>query len=169
MGVRHGGGGAELPAGAALRRRQRGHDCEAERGEEETNGAVLGTAGCGESADRVGGDVGGEREEGDGDDSQRPRLPGLPAGGVDIARLVDAAQLSSLSDETPEGRSVVVLAKERHGLRERAEGQLPQARFVPFTAQSRMSGVDLEEDGAVRLLRKGAATAVMHWIRESKP
>ncbi|WP_413966284.1 potassium-transporting ATPase subunit KdpB [Actinacidiphila polyblastidii] len=91
----------------------------------------------------------------------------LPVGGVTVDELADAAQLSSLSDETPEGRSIVVLAKERHGLRGRAEGQLPHAEFVPFTAQTRMSGVDLVEDGDHRSLRKGAATAVMHWIRDN--
>jgi K+-transporting ATPase ATPase B chain len=91
----------------------------------------------------------------------------LPVGGITVEELADAAQLSSLSDETPEGRSIVVLAKERYGLRGRAEGQLPQAEFVPFTAQTRMSGVDLVEDGDHRSLRKGAATAVMHWIRDN--
>jgi K+-transporting ATPase ATPase B chain len=91
----------------------------------------------------------------------------LPVSGVSIAELADAAQLSSLSDETPEGRSVVVLAKERYGLRGRAEGELPHAEFVPFTAQTRMSGVDLIEDGDHRALRKGAATAVMKWIRDA--
>jgi K+-transporting ATPase ATPase B chain len=91
----------------------------------------------------------------------------LPVGGVAVDELADAAQLSSLADETPEGRSIVVLAKERYGLRGRAEGRLPHAEFVPFTAQTRMSGVDLVEDGDRRLLRKGAATAVMHWIREN--
>jgi K+-transporting ATPase ATPase B chain len=90
----------------------------------------------------------------------------LPAGGITIEELADAAQLSSLADETPEGRSIVVLAKERHGLRGRAEGELRQAEFVPFTAQTRMSGVNLSEDGDHRALRKGAATSVMQWIRE---
>ncbi|MFI0895470.1 potassium-transporting ATPase subunit KdpB [Streptomyces sp. NPDC020983] len=87
----------------------------------------------------------------------------LPVGGISLDELADAAQLSSLSDETPEGRSVVVLAKEKYGLRGRELGG--QAEFVPFTAQSRMSGVDLTEDGDRRELRKGAAAAVMHWIR----
>ncbi|WP_405577870.1 potassium-transporting ATPase subunit KdpB [Streptomyces sp. NBC_01190] len=91
----------------------------------------------------------------------------LPVTGVSMAELADAAQLSSLSDETPEGRSIVVLAKERYGLRGRAEGELGHAEFVPFTAQTRMSGVDLTEDGDHRALRKGAATSVMHWIREN--
>ncbi|MCL2732386.1 MAG: potassium-transporting ATPase subunit KdpB, partial [Actinomycetia bacterium] len=91
----------------------------------------------------------------------------LPVGDVSVAELADAAQLSSLSDETPEGRSIVVLAKERYGLRARAEGELPHAEFVPFTAQTRMSGVDLDEDGDRRSLRKGAATAVMQWIRNN--
>jgi potassium-transporting ATPase ATP-binding subunit len=90
----------------------------------------------------------------------------LPAAGISIEELADAAQLSSLADETPEGRSVVVLAKERYGLRARAEGRFADADFVPFTAQTRMSGVDLVEDGDHRALRKGAATAVMRWIRE---
>ncbi len=91
----------------------------------------------------------------------------LTADGISIEELADAAQLSSLADETPEGRSIVVLAKERYGLRGRPEGTLGNAEFVPFTAQTRMSGVDLVEDGDHRSLRKGAATAVMQWIREN--
>ena len=83
--------------------------------------------------------------------------------GVDDGALADAAQLSSLADETPEGRSIVVLAKTAHGLRERAPGELGTAHFVPFTAQTRMSGVDL--DGG-RQIRKGAAAAVMKWVRD---
>ncbi len=86
----------------------------------------------------------------------------VPAPGVEVARLADAAQLSSLADETPEGRSIVVLAKEEYGLRERNEGELGRATFVPFTAQTRMSGIDI--DG--RQIRKGAAAAVMAWVRE---
>jgi K+-transporting ATPase ATPase B chain len=83
----------------------------------------------------------------------------LPLPGVDERELADAAQLASLADETPEGRSIVVLAKERYGLRERsvAEGTL-----VPFTAETRMSGVDL--DG--RSIRKGAADAVQRLLEE---
>jgi K+-transporting ATPase ATPase B chain len=84
----------------------------------------------------------------------------IPASGVDPAVLADAAQLASLADETPEGRSIVVLAKQRYGLRERDVASLG-ARFVPFSAQTRMSGVDL--DG--RRIRKGAAEAVEGWIR----
>ena len=84
----------------------------------------------------------------------------LPVGGVSEKEVADAAQLASLADETPEGRSVVVLAKTAYGLRERAD--LPGARFVAFTAQTRMSGVDLP-DG--RQLRKGAAAAVTGWVR----
>ncbi|MFC0624711.1 potassium-transporting ATPase subunit KdpB [Kribbella deserti] len=87
----------------------------------------------------------------------------LPLHGVAGAELVDAAQLSSLADETPEGRSIVVLAKQRYGLRERHTGELPHATFVEFTAQTRMSGVDL--DG--RQIRKGAAGAVTAWIRSN--
>jgi len=94
----------------------------------------------------------------------------LVAPGVGEAELADAAQLSSLADATPEGRSIVVLVKERHGLRARAEGELPGATFVPFTAQTRMSGVDLPVDGGpagdgVRRVRKGAAAAVTQWVR----
>jgi K+-transporting ATPase ATPase B chain len=88
----------------------------------------------------------------------------LPVGGVPIADLADAAQLSSLADYTPEGRSIVVLAKQKFGLRERSEGELPGAQFVEFTAQTRMSGVDLH-DG--RQVRKGASSAVREWIRSS--
>ncbi|WP_433336049.1 potassium-transporting ATPase subunit KdpB [Spirillospora sp. CA-294931] len=86
----------------------------------------------------------------------------LPVDGVSEDDLADAAQLSSLADETPEGRSVVVFAKQRYGLRERTPGELTHATWVPFTAQTRMSGVDV--DG--RLLRKGAAAAVADWVRE---
>ncbi|MEZ0235530.1 MAG: potassium-transporting ATPase subunit KdpB [Actinomycetota bacterium] len=83
----------------------------------------------------------------------------LPAPGVTVERLADAAQITSLADETPEGRSIVVLAKERYGLR---GSDLEGAEFVPFTAQTRMSGVDL--DG--RSLRKGAADSIRHWVEE---
>lgn len=81
----------------------------------------------------------------------------VPAPGVTEAQLADAAQLASLADETPEGRSIVVLAKTRYGLREREIGSL-EAQFVPFTAQTRMSGVDLA--GGSRQLRKGAQDAI---------
>jgi K+-transporting ATPase ATPase B chain len=91
----------------------------------------------------------------------------VPAPGVDEAFLADAAQLSSLADETPEGRSIVVLAKDRYGLRDRPLGLLSHATFVPFTAQTRMSGVDLADDGARREVRKGAASAVMKWVRDN--
>ncbi|MFB6903910.1 potassium-transporting ATPase subunit KdpB [Streptomyces bacillaris] len=82
--------------------------------------------------------------------------------GVPEAELAEAAQLSSLADETPEGRSVVVLAEEAYGLRERPLGELTGATWVAFTAQTRMSGVDL--DG--RKVRKGAAGSVVAWVRE---
>jgi potassium-transporting ATPase ATP-binding subunit len=77
--------------------------------------------------------------------------------GVDESELADAAQLSSLADETPEGRSIVVLAKERYGLRER---HLTEGTLVPFSAATRMSGVDLNG----RSIRKGAADAIRRWI-----
>ncbi|MBR7801550.1 potassium-transporting ATPase subunit KdpB [Undibacterium fentianense] len=85
----------------------------------------------------------------------------FPAPGVTAVQMADVAQLASLADETPEGRSIVVLAKQRFNLREREMASL-QAHFVQFTAQTRMSGVDIG-DGAVqalRVIRKGAADAV---------
>ncbi len=91
----------------------------------------------------------------------------VPVDGTAVDQLADAAQLSSLADETPEGRSVVVLAKAAYGLRERATGELTHATWVQFTAQTRMSGVDLAEDGGLRQIRKGAATAVMKWVRDN--
>ncbi|OEV10113.1 potassium-transporting ATPase subunit KdpB [Streptomyces nanshensis] len=90
----------------------------------------------------------------------------VPLGGTDATELADAAQLSSLADETPEGRSVVVLAKQQHGLRARDEGELGNAEFVPFTAQTRMSGVDVTQDGRVHRVRKGAAESVTAWVAE---
>ncbi|MER6336978.1 potassium-transporting ATPase subunit KdpB [Streptomyces tendae] len=86
----------------------------------------------------------------------------VPVRGVTEAEVADAAQLSSLADETPEGRSVVVLAKEKYGLREREQGELAGAEWIEFTAQTRMSGVDV--DG--RKVRKGAAGSVAAWVRE---
>jgi potassium-transporting ATPase ATP-binding subunit len=91
----------------------------------------------------------------------------IPVGGVSEQELADAAQLSSLSDETPEGRSVVVLAKEKFGLRERPPGELSHATFVKFTAQTRMSGVDLAETDGVRQIRKGASASVQDWVRQA--
>ncbi|WP_407706540.1 potassium-transporting ATPase subunit KdpB [Streptomyces scopuliridis] len=90
----------------------------------------------------------------------------VPVKGVTEAELADAAQLSSLADETPEGRSIVVLAKEKYGLRERHQGELAGAEWVAFTAQTRMSGVDLVEDGVGRKVRKGAAGSVVAWAEE---
>ncbi len=88
----------------------------------------------------------------------------VPAPGVSEMTLADAAQLASLADETPEGRSIVVLAKQRFQLRQRELATL-QAEFVPFTAQTRMSGADLKQpDGTLRLLRKGAADAVRRHV-----
>ncbi len=83
----------------------------------------------------------------------------IPADGVGEAELADAAQLASLTDETPEGRSIVVLAKEHYGLRGRAIHDL-HAEFVPFTAQTRMSGVNV--DG--HQIRKGAADAIQQYV-----
>jgi potassium-transporting ATPase ATP-binding subunit len=85
-----------------------------------------------------------------------------PLPGVSPEQLADAAQLSSLADETPEGRSIVVYAKREFGLRERTPGELTGAQWVEFTATTRMSGVDLEGG---HLLRKGASSSVAEWIR----
>jgi K+-transporting ATPase ATPase B chain len=89
----------------------------------------------------------------------------LPVPGVSEEELAAAAQLSSLADDTPEGRSVVIHAKNAYGLRERGPGELTEARWLPFSAQTRMSGVDIERPRP-RTLRKGAASAVAEWVRE---
>ncbi|MEU1455363.1 potassium-transporting ATPase subunit KdpB [Streptomyces avermitilis] len=86
----------------------------------------------------------------------------VPVTGTTEAEVADAAQLSSLADETPEGRSIVVLAKETYGLRERHQGELAGAEWIAFTAQTQMSGVDI--DG--RKIRKGAAGSVIAWVQE---
>jgi K+-transporting ATPase ATPase B chain len=83
----------------------------------------------------------------------------IPATEVSKAELADAAQLASLADETPEGRSIVVLAKQEHGLRGRELAQA-DARFVPFSAQTRMSGCDV----GGRVIRKGAADAIAQHV-----
>jgi potassium-transporting ATPase ATP-binding subunit len=85
----------------------------------------------------------------------------IPFEGTSEEELADAAQLSSLADETPEGRSIVVLAKERHGLRGREVSQR-EAAFIPFSAYTRMSGVDI--DG--RMLRKGASGAIANFVKD---
>lgn len=85
----------------------------------------------------------------------------IPVARISTDELADAAQLSSLADETPEGRSIVVYAKSAHGLRARTPGELTTASWVPFSATTRMSGVDL--DGWQ--LRKGAASSVADWVR----
>ncbi|MBC8094997.1 MAG: potassium-transporting ATPase subunit KdpB, partial [Akkermansiaceae bacterium] len=88
----------------------------------------------------------------------------LPAPGISAERLADAAQLASLADETPEGRSIVVLAKERFNLRGREVAQ-PHAKFVPFTAQTRMSGVDFPANGEpARSIRKGAVDSMRLYV-----
>jgi K+-transporting ATPase ATPase B chain len=87
-----------------------------------------------------------------------------PLPGVDPRDLADAAQLSSLPDETPEGRSIVVLAKEQYGLRGR-DMAAANAHFVPFSAQTRLSGIDM--DGSS--IRKGAVDAVLEWARKGQP
>jgi K+-transporting ATPase ATPase B chain len=86
----------------------------------------------------------------------------LPAPGVTAAELADAAQLSSLPDETPEGRSIVVLAKEAYGLRGRELQEL-KAEFVPFSATTRMSGINMEN----RMIRKGATEAIAAFLKEN--
>jgi K+-transporting ATPase ATPase B chain len=89
----------------------------------------------------------------------------IPAPGVDPRELADAAQLSSLADETPEGRSIVVLAKERYGIRGREIHELPHANFVPFTAQTRMSGVNVNG----QQIRKGAADSIRQFVAAAFP
>ncbi len=90
----------------------------------------------------------------------------VPVTGVSVAELADAAQLASFSDETPEGRSIMVLAKEKYGLRGREMAPhgagAGHATFVPFTAQTRMSGVDMEG----RRIRKGAVDSVVEYVRQ---
>src|SRR5262249_53855925 len=88
----------------------------------------------------------------------------MPVTGVSEQELADAAQLASLADETPEGRSIVVLAKERYGIRGRDIHELG-AKFIPFMAQSRMSGVEI--DGS--WIRKGAVDAVLDYLKSSVP
>jgi potassium-transporting ATPase ATP-binding subunit len=88
----------------------------------------------------------------------------LPASGVTEQELADAAQLASLADETPEGRSIVVLAK-NFGIRAREIHELPGAQFVPFTAQTRMSGVDFES----KQIRKGAANSIREFVGGKLP
>ena len=85
----------------------------------------------------------------------------IPVGGTGESELADAAQLSSLADETPEGRSIVVLAKQKYNIRGREVAE-HEAHFIPFTAQTRMSGVDI--DG--RRVRKGATEQVTEFVRE---
>ncbi|MFX1802971.1 potassium-transporting ATPase subunit KdpB [Paraburkholderia sp. A1RO-5] len=94
----------------------------------------------------------------------------VPAPGVTEEALADAAQLASLADETPEGRSIVVLAKQRFNIRQRDMGGL-HAVFLAFSAQTRMSGVDLSPEGTApgthaREIRKGAADAIKHYVED---
>jgi K+-transporting ATPase ATPase B chain len=84
---------------------------------------------------------------------------------VTAEELADAAQISSLSDETPEGRSIVVLAKEKYKIRAREVRQI-NATFIPFTAKSRMSGVDLKgDDGITHFIRKGSFEAIRTFVQ----
>jgi K+-transporting ATPase ATPase B chain len=90
-----------------------------------------------------------------------------PAPGITKEHLADVAQLASLADETPEGRSIVVLAKEKYGLRERNVHEI-SAHFVPFSAQTRMSGADIHPEGGngIRLIRKGASDAIASYLKD---
>jgi K+-transporting ATPase ATPase B chain len=91
----------------------------------------------------------------------------IPAEGITVEELADAAQLSSLSDETPEGRSIVILAKEQFKFRGREFQQL-KATFIPFTAKSRMSGVDLKsDDGTIKKIRKGSSEAIRTFVQNN--
>ena len=91
----------------------------------------------------------------------------MPVTGIEESALADAAQLASLADETPEGRSIAILAKERYGLRGREVAE-PHAKFVPFSARTRMSGVDFvgPEGNITRSIRKGAAEAMRHYVEQ---
>ena len=89
----------------------------------------------------------------------------IPAPGVTEEEMAGAAQLSSLADETPEGRSVVVLAKEKFGLRGREIHDMPHAKFIPFSAQTRMSGLDLNGTS----YRKGSVDAIRHYVDGKLP
>jgi potassium-transporting ATPase ATP-binding subunit len=89
----------------------------------------------------------------------------IPADGISIEELAGAAQLSSLSDETPEGRSIVILAKEKFNLRGR-DVHLLKANFIPFTAQTRMSGADIpDNENIVHQIRKGSADAIRSFVQ----
>ena len=91
----------------------------------------------------------------------------IPAEGITIEQLADAAQLASLADETPEGRSIVVLAKEQFNIRAR-EMQSLDTEFIPFTAQTSMSGIDLKNpDGQLRNIRKGSSSAIRKFIENN--
>nr|WP_174375381.1 potassium-transporting ATPase subunit KdpB [Nocardia higoensis] len=89
-----------------------------------------------------------------------------PAPGVEESELAAAARLSSLADDTPEGRSIVELCADRYGLDPTADAAENRAEFVAFSANTRMSGLDLDAAGAPVLVRKGAADAVIRWVRE---
>ncbi|MGW4159104.1 potassium-transporting ATPase subunit KdpB [Streptomyces sp. NPDC004788] len=90
----------------------------------------------------------------------------VPLPGVDEGLLADAAQLSSLADTTPEGRSVVVLAKEKYGLLPPGPGEFAEAHYVEFSARTRMSGVNLRwADGSGAAVRKGAAAQIIEWVQ----
>ena len=86
----------------------------------------------------------------------------IPVDGTTVDELADAAQLSSLADETPEGRNVVILAKEKFGIRERSLSD-KNMTFIPFTAAKRMSGVDYDKNE----IRKGAADAVKDYVKRA--
>lgn len=89
----------------------------------------------------------------------------LPVKGISSERLAEAAQMASLADETPEGRSVVVLAKEKYSMR--GEGVKPaQAQFIPFSANTRMSGIDFESASGPRSIRKGAGDSIKDYVKK---
>ena len=87
----------------------------------------------------------------------------IPAESVSLNEIANVAQLSSLSDETPEGRSIVVLAKEKFNIRGRDLAGI-EAEFIPFTAQTRMSGVDITVDGKIQKIRKGSVDAIRSFV-----
>jgi len=88
----------------------------------------------------------------------------LPVHGIAAEKLAEAAQMASLADETPEGRSIVVLAKEKYSMR--GEALAPhQATFIPFSAHTRMSGIDVQSSGAIRSIRKGAGDSIKEYVK----
>ncbi|MFI5145022.1 MAG: potassium-transporting ATPase subunit KdpB [Ignavibacteria bacterium] len=91
----------------------------------------------------------------------------IPVNGVDVTRLAESAMLSSISDETPEGRSIVVLAKEKFGQKPKEFLPHHKVEYVLFSAETRMSGINIEEDGNQKIIRKGSSDAILKYIESA--